>query len=237
MVEILICDDQEIITKQLSQFIQEDALQRKIPFVIKSYHSGEQLITYLQEEKLIKRIILLDIELPRMNGLDVAKWIRHALDDYASEIIFVTGTAGYERDLFQVRPSGFIPKPINPTHLFKTLDISHHSLEAHTPFLNYSQNGIEKSVLLDDVLYFESQMRKKVIVSHNHIDWFYEKMPQLAQRLEEFPQFVQCHRSYIVNVNHVVRIDGFDLVMANKQLITVKTDDRQKIEQMKLDLF
>lgn len=40
-----------------------------------------------------------------------------------------------------------------------------------------------------------------------------------------------------MNVNHVVRIDGFDLVMANKQLIAVKSDDRQKIEQMKLDLF
>lgn len=167
MIEILICDDQELITKQLSQLLQEYSLQRKLTFEIKCFYSGEQLITYLQEETPMKRIIRLDIEMSRLNGLDVAKWIRHALDDYRSEIIFVTGTAGYERDLFQVRPSGFIPKPINPTHLFKTLDISHHSLEAHTPFFNYNQNGIEKSVLLDDVLYFESQMRKKVIVSHN----------------------------------------------------------------------
>lgn len=237
MIEILICDDQELITKQLSQLVQEYSLQRKLAFEVKCFYSGEQLITHLQEEKLIKRIILLDIELPRMNGLDVAKWIRHALDDYASEIIFVTGTAGYERDLFQVRPSGFIPKPINPTHLFKTLDISNHSLEMHAPFFNYSQNGTEKSVLLDDVLYFESQGRKKSIVTHNHIDWLYVKMSELRRQLETYPQFVSCHRAYIVNVNHVVRIDGFDLVMANKQLIAVKSDDHQKIEQMKLDLF
>lgn len=237
MIEILICDDQEIITKQLSQLVQEYTQQHKTSFWVKSYQSGEQLITYLQKEEPMKRIILLDIEMPIMNGLEVAKYIRHDLKDYASEIIFVTGTNGYERNLFQVKPSGFIPKPIKRTQLFETLGRSYQLLETQSPFFNYSQNGIDKSILLDNILYFESHGRKKVIVSQHHNDWFYENMSQLNQRLEEYPQFVHCHRSYIVNVNHVVRIDGSDLVMENKQLISVKPKERARVEHVLLELF
>lgn len=237
MIEILICDDQEIITKQLSQLVQEYTQQHKTSFWVKSYQSGEQLITYLQKEEPMKRIILLDIEMPIMNGLEVAKYIRHDLNDYASEIIFVTGTNGYERNLFQVKPSGFIPKPIKRTQLFETLDRSYQLLETQSPFFNYSQNGIDKSILLDSILYFESHGRKKVIVSQHHTDWFYENMSQLNQRLEEYPQFVHCHRSYIVNVNHVVRIDGSDLVMENKQLISVKPKERARVEHVLMELF
>ena len=111
----------------------------------------------------------------------------------------------------------------------------HHTTE-HFPLKTAIINK-EFTSSLQNYVIFESQGRKKSIVTHNHIDWLYVKMSELRQQLETYPQFVSSHRAYIVNVNHVVRIDGFDLVMANKQLIAVKSDDRQKIEQMKLDLF
>lgn len=237
MIEILVCDDDTMITSHLSQLIENYILMRSAPFNVKTFLSGESLITHLQNTEAKKRIILLDIEMAGMSGLDVAKYLRDVLKDYRSELIFVTATNGYERDLFQVRPSGFISKPVDKTVLFETLDRSYHILGESSDFFSYNQKGLNKSILIDDILYFESSGRKKIIVAQDHTDWFNATMSQLKKDIEIYPQFIQCHRSYIVNVKHLVGRDGSDLIMSNKQLISVKSDIIPKVEHAVFQFF
>lgn len=237
MIEIIICDDQKNITTHLSELVQGYIEQWQTPTFLKSFQSGERLIKYLDHAEPKKRIILLDIEMAKLSGLDVAIYIRNTLKDYISEIIFVTGTSGYERELFQVRPSGFIAKPINSTKLFDTLNKVYEQLGMNQPFFSYNQNRVNKSIRLDGILYFESSGRKIKVVTHDYDDWFYEKMTPLRRRLTEYPQFVSCHRSFIVNVKHVTRKEGSNLVMSNGLTISVSANKIASLEQTLLRYF
>lgn len=237
MIEIIICDDQKDITTHLSGLVQDYIKQWKFPTFVKSFQSGERLINYLDHAEPKKRIILLDIELTQVSGLEVALYIRNTLNDYLTEIIFVTGTSGYERELFQVRPSGFIPKPIDSIQLFETLDKVYAQLGINQNFYSYSQHGVDKSIRLDDILYFESSGRKINLITLTHTDWFYDKMSSLKQQLKAYPHFVSCHRSFIVNVKHVSRKDGLNLFMTNGQKIPLSANKVKTLEQTLLRYF
>lgn len=237
MVEILICDDQEFITECLSKYILDQIIIKNSNVTVKSFLTGESLIEYLQYAQPKKRIILLDIEMIPMDGLSVAKYIRNALNDYTTEIIFVTGTNGYERDLFEVRPSGFISKPINFDALYNTLTRVYNLLNSEHVYFQYSQHGIKKSIRLDDILYFESMNRKIKLVSTNHTDSFYEKMTTLNNRLVDYPHFVSCHRSFTINVNKIIRREGSRLIMTDNKSIPISNNKKDLVEKALLQFI
>lgn len=237
MVEIIICDDQNIVTKNLSKYILDRIIIKKLNISVKSFLTGKNLIQYLTNAPSKKRIILLDIDMIPMNGLSVAKYIRNKLNDYSSEIIFVTGTNGYERDLFGVRPSGFIPKPVDYNYLSNTLSNVYNRINAEISYFHYSQHGIKKSIRVDDIIYFENMNRKIEVVTTNQTDWFYQKMSTLSEQLSEHPQFIVCHRSFLINSMKVVRKNGSNLIMSDNKVIPISRKKLKSVEKSLLNFL
>lgn len=217
MIEILICDDDTYINNSLSSAIQKYLRRNNLQASIMCFNSGEAIIQYLENAKQQSRLIFLDIELGSISGIDVAHFIRHILEEHTSEIIYITGTYGYERKLFEFAPAGFLAKPIEDKSLSKVLSQVLKRMKLKRIKFFYEQFGIKKSVVLDEILYFESFGRKIYFHSRNREDWFYKKISTLVSELNEYPQFIQTHRSYIVNLNHVssigkkeVQLDTFE---------------------------
>lgn len=231
MIEILICDDDGYITKDLSKHILDRISSNNLNASVKSFFSGDSLLNYLQKTIQRKRMILLDIEMKNKDGLTVAKYIRNVLNDYTTEIIFVTGTNGYERALFEVRPSGFITKPINYDYLYSTLNRVYNLLNIEHEYFTYYQHGVEKSIRLNDIVYFESMSRKIELNTVDYTDWFYEKMSSLKHQLITHPQFVLCHRSFIINCKQIKRKDGANLIMTNDSSIPISNKKLKSVEE------
>ena len=110
-MKIAICDDDKKICTQIENTLLEYAEKSMQNVEVLVFFSGEDLIEYMNKGNLFQ-LIYLDIEMKKMNGVDVGKYIRKILKDYATEIVYISGHNGYDRQLFDVQPLHFIEKPI-----------------------------------------------------------------------------------------------------------------------------
>lgn len=115
-MRILICDDDELITKQLSKYIQNyfEHSSAKCP-KISCFSDGESLLADEGE----KDILFLDIEMPGTNGI----FVGHELKKQNSNIIIfvITSYSEYLDDAMRFHVFRYLSKPLDKQRLFRNL--------------------------------------------------------------------------------------------------------------------
>ncbi|MES2704775.1 MAG: LytTR family DNA-binding domain-containing protein [Bacteroidota bacterium] len=175
-------------------------------------------------------LLFMDISMPGKNGIDLLK----LLPSLDSEIIFVTAHDNYALDAFSFSASGYILKPIDDAQLSLAINkatarIDNKRLARQTspaPASISDKIGIPNKhgidyVKVSDILYLESTNKctkivtgKTEYISSNYLGKF--------KPLVEPHSFFQVHRSYIVNLNSILRYETSGLlIMSNKQEIPV----------------
>ena len=112
MLRFAICDDEEGICSRLEEYINTYCNSKMIKSEIDIFNSGESFIRFLKNDNRY-HIIFLDIELKNCNGIDVSEHIRNVIGNETVQIVYVSGKAGYDRQLFTYRPFYFVDKPFD----------------------------------------------------------------------------------------------------------------------------
>ena len=115
MLNIAICDDDLIFASKIETLLLQISQNRFIEMSIDVYSDGYELWNEISSGKEYE-LLYLDIEMVRLNGIDVAKKIREINID--SVIIYISGYDNYFIDLFEVEPFRFIRKPVNENIFF-----------------------------------------------------------------------------------------------------------------------
>lgn len=119
MIKIAVCDDEEIIRKQIKNYISEYFSTKKINFEIYEFSSGIDLLQ--SSQKNIFSFIFLDIDLGKYNGVNIAKSIRD-IQVSPINIVFVTSYEEYRTKVFSIHTFDYIIKPIKKDVFYKVLD-------------------------------------------------------------------------------------------------------------------
>lgn len=138
---LLIVDDDKIITEILGDFFEEN------DFIVSLAYDGKTAISLYRKE--MPDLVLLDLDLPVMNGFEVAEIIRN--EDYITPIIFMSGswlTEEYKIKGYELGAIQFLNKPIsqkvllsqiknklNPPIVEKTITIGQNSFRLHNQML------------------------------------------------------------------------------------------------------
>lgn len=221
MTTALIADDEEAPREQLLAALRVawPALQ-----VVAVAHNGTDAWDLFLEHQ--PRLCFLDIRMPGMTGLEVARRI----GDQA-QIVFVTAFDEHALAAFDAGAIDYVLKPVDTTRLAKTLarvqaradapdlhQLIHqltHQLSAplrKPPPLQVLQASIGREVRLircDEVVYFESDARYTRVVTETADALIRTPLKELLAQLDE-QLFWQVHRSVIVNHRHIhsaVRVD------------------------------
>ena len=216
MVNIIICDDclntLEIIKNIVEYSYNEISFKQ---FNIKTFNNSEDTITYTKNNYDEKKIYILDIDLnEERNGLLLGREIRK-LDDYKSEIIFVTNHIQMAFKVFQykLRVLEFIDKNYNLDKQLKE------SILIATEILTKNSEKIEEKSLqikfgtqifniqLKDIICFETiKSTKKILLykANNRLE-FYGTLKELKNSLDY--NFIQVHKTTIVNKNFIRSIN------------------------------
>ena len=117
--KIAVCDDMEEDVKYISSAVNQWAEKENIMVDIETFPSAESFLSRYAEQKAFD-ILLLDIEMPSMNGVELAKRIRKEND--AVQIIFITGYTDYIAEGYEVSALHYLVKPLSETKLFKVLN-------------------------------------------------------------------------------------------------------------------
>lgn len=237
MLLIAVCDDIPIECADIAKQIETILKQSNTDFMIKKFFGGLELI----QSRESFDIIFLDIKMPNINGMELAKQIRK--QGRQSLIIFITSASEYVFDAFDVEAFQYLLKPIQTDKLKNVLEkaTKKMQIDANIDFLMISANRQIQKVFLKDILYIESIGRIAKIHCNNGTLETYEQIGILEDKLSD-KFFFRCHKCFLVNLNFVdafnkteVRLENGEKIMLAKR----RYEDFQKaiLSYMKIKAF
>lgn len=213
-MNLFLCDDQPEFMAEFETQLNEYFISRQLSFQLFFYTSGAQLL----DAPISPDIIFLDIKMEGLSGLETAKNIRKY--NSRSKIIFLTAYKQYVFQSFDVDASHYLIKPVNPKKLHAVLDHVIGQLEApSTQFLVFQAKTSTIRLPYSEILFLEVQNRKIIVHTRTETTVFYGKLETLEKNLP--PQFFRCHRSFIANMDFILRFNKTDLFFTNGETIPV----------------
>lgn len=234
MFRIAICDDEQIICSQIENILLDYSKSTGLEIDIIVFYSGEELYKYMELGYSFD-LIYLDIEMEPMNGLEVGKMIRNRMQNHKTDIVYISGKNGYDRQLFDVQPLHFIPKPIKPNKVIEDLKLAMIRADKLGGLFAYKKANESHKVPIKDIIYFESFGRETRIVTVNHEDIFYGVMQKIFEIVAKY-QFIKIHRSYIVNYNHISTFRYEEVIMSNGIILPISQARRKEIKDIQLSI-
>ena len=163
-------------------------------------------------------LIFMDISMPEKSGFDLLG----LLPDISSEIIFVTAHSEFAIEAFEHAAIGYLLKPINDKKLVNTVNRAIKIIEQKQ---NLPQNNAVNKIgipdadsiayyNIDDILYIETVNRYTKVVT---IDREIISSYSLGMYRKALPpdMFYSAHRSFIINLNYVSRLDANNFIIMN----------------------
>lgn len=226
MLLLAVCDDMPMECADIAKQIENILKQSNIDFMIKKFFSGQELF----HSKENFDIIFLDIKMPKISGMDLAKKIRE--QGKQSLIIFITAAREYVFEAFDVEAFQYLLKPIQNQKLKTVLEKATKRLQidANTDFLIISADRQTKKVFLKDILYIESIGRIAKIHCNEGTLETYEQIGILADKLAD-KSFFRCHKCFLVNLDYVDAFDKTEVRLENGESIMLakrRYEDFQK---------
>lgn len=237
MLNIAICDDDLEFCGKLESILVEIEKQEKIKMSIDIYQSGEVLIKAIEAEKTCYDMIFMDIEMEGMDGLETAKRIRKK--DEIVVLIYVTGYESYAIEAYEVQPFRFIVKPIDREKIYKYFMKAYEKIMAGDFYFRYKFKKSYFRVLVNDIMYFESEKRViKIHLQDGSVRRFYEKLNNIENRMkQEKVDFYRLHKSLLVNTRYIVRKSYDHVELANGTLLDISEDKRREMGEIYVELI
>ncbi len=213
-MRIAICEDEPAQARVLTRLVHSWARARLLDASVDVFHSAEALLFAWEDAGY--DALLLDIQMPGLDGMETARRIRQSNDQVA--IVFVTGFADYMAEGYDVAALHYLMKPVNEDKLFATLDRASAALDNAEPTLLLQADGQTVCLQQKDILYAEA-LAPLVRVATAGAD--YESRMNLGDLEKQLSPslFARCHRSYVVGLAHVRRLTRTDVMLDNGQSV------------------
>lgn len=203
-MKICILDDEHIAAEYLKELLQDSIKNYTLntPIDIYSFSRSDILLDFVRCNK--PEIIFLDIEMPGISGLEVAKTINKNKVDfgYSSDLPFIimsTAHTEYGYDAYQNDVFDYLLKPVSEERIDKTLNKLFDKIgktnRART--LTVNNNGIDVLLRAEDIVYLKADMKYIQIKTKAKSFIISDTLNNLEETLTDF---VRVHRGYLVNV-------------------------------------
>ena len=234
MFRIAICDDEPIICSQIEKIALDYGRRTSNSIAVDVYFSGEELYRFL-EDGIYYDMIFLDIELKKLNGIDVGKKIRNEMNNEAVSIVYISGKESYAMDLFEVRPMHFLIKPIKTEKIFTVLQKGMELSNQLCQTFQYKEGHHIRKIEVKSIMYFESTDRKVKMITLKGDEIFYGTLADVFPKVEKYGFFF-CHKSYLVSYCHVIKFEYDKLFMKNGMILPISQPKRKIIREIQMRL-
>ena len=209
--KIAICDDSQADTEYLTTLVKEWAKDRTA--IIKTFPSAEAFLFKYAEEKDFD-ILLLDIEMGKMDGVTMAKAIRQ--DNESVQIVFITGYSEYIADGYDVAALHYLIKPVKTEQLLSVLDRAAERLKKNEKELLLKTADETVVMPVREIRYLDVQ--QNYVTVHGKTDVTVKRtLGEFEKELDE--RFFRLGRSYIVNLTCVRRISKTEVILTDGSAI------------------
>ncbi len=214
--KIGICDDDAAQREHLMAIVAAWAKRGRCLTEVKQYSDAKAFLFEYSEEKDFD-ILLLDIEMPQISGIELAKTVRR--DNTAVQIVFITGYYEYFGDGFDVSALHYLVKPVDAGKLLPVLDKAAANLSYRQRSVLVSTQDAEVKLPLEDIIYVEAENVYVVVHTVRTTYRMRSTLSKFAEQLDE--TFFKVHRSYVAALKYIVKITRGSITMINGDQIPV----------------
>ncbi|MDE7297224.1 MAG: LytTR family DNA-binding domain-containing protein [Lachnospiraceae bacterium] len=213
-LKIAVCDDDTSQRRYLLETVSAWTKKNRHPAELREYADAKSFFFDYGEEKDFD-ILLLDVEMPGMSGIELAREVRR--ENSAVQIVFITGYYEYFGDGFDVSALHYLIKPVDAGRLGPVLDRAADNLAYRERSVLLSTADGSIKVPLADILYVESE--NVYIIVHTARENYRTRMAlrKFEEQLDE--TFFKVHRSFVVGLRHVKKITRTDVTMTNGDVV------------------
>ena len=208
-----ICDDEEKSREMIKEYCQQMEQDLEETFEYKMFASGEEVLEY----KADIHILLLDIEMGGMNGIDAMKKLEDA--DNIKNILFVSGYPDMVFEAFGEKTRGFVCKPVEYKRFSREITkIIEKEFEDNSDrYIEIVANNSHVTIDAEHIMYISGQGRYATIVMDDIEYLVCENLKYWEERLEQF-NIKRVHKSYLVNYKYVSELKGTGVKMKNTEM-------------------
>lgn len=237
MLKTILVDDEPmartvlrgILEEYFAENVQIVAECKDVPEAVKAIH------------KYNPDIVFLDIEMPTYNGFDLLEFFGKGQINF--KIIFVTAYSEYALQAFQISAVDYLLKPLQVEDVERALEklsalptLPDENTQYQTLLENFQQPQERKIVLqtsdnvyvlrFSDIVFLEAEGGYSNVHTETQGIILISKRLAQFEYLEETKLFFRAHRSYLINIEKIQRIDkrNFTILMSNGKEVGLSQD-------------
>lgn len=231
-LSVAVIDDNQTDIKYVSGLVSLWAEAADHTVRIRTFQSAEEFLFHYEEDKEYD-ILLLDIEMGDMNGVELAKKIRQNNDSV--QMVFITGFPDFMVEGYEVSALHYLMKPVSEEKLHNVLDKAVGNLEKSEKRLCVTFERQTIFVPLHQILYIEAQKQYVQIYTVDSDYRMKESLSNVEKQVDEY--FFKCHRSFLVNLRHVSQIKSNCVVLKNGEEVPISRGMAEQIGKEIIRLF
>ncbi len=224
-MKIAICDDDPTMISIIKDGLQECFGRHGVPYSILEFLSGEDLVSHAQRVKSCD-LVILDVKMYKTSGLQAAAQLREL--GLSSKIIFVSNMVEAAPQGYEVNAYRYIIKDANfQKNFFRSIDNIINDYLVPLATLTFRVQDTEYTIPTKTIVYLESQLRKIKLVTSRQKDMstlteylFYALIQEMDVVLSG-GGFIRTHKSYLVNLAYIARIENQQAVLHNGNTIPI----------------
>lgn len=225
MINIGVCDDESVHRNRIKEILLDILNTFNVNYEIYEYDSGESL---LENYPSNLDILIIDIQMKSINGMDTARKIRENDDNV--EIIFMTSFSEFMQDGYEVRAYRYLLKPINENKIMKHItpcikDI----MRKRSNYITLNIRNYIDRIKIDSILYIETSRPNVLIYTNDNMYSIKMSMSKIEKTLKNCG-FFRCHASYMINLSKVESMYGNTVKVGGKDIPISK----YKVKELKL---
>lgn len=211
MINIAICDDEEIFLQKENALISEYMIKKGHQFNIDLFFSGKEFLECNNIEQY--DIVFLDVSMDEIDGIETAKRIR--ANNKSVYLVFVTAYITYSTEGYKVDASRYILK--NDLMFEMAIEECLYAIMQKMEVLDNKQTflfqGGKRKLNLSEIVYIESNLHKLIFhmnASKKNQYVMYEKLDVVDATISN-TDFCRIHKSYLVNMKYADDIERYNL--------------------------
>lgn len=232
MIQVGICDDETSILHTIEVLSQDCFCENQIFATIQTFHNSKELL-YEVQDGMHFDLLLLDIEMPEMTGMELASIMKTYLPEVL--IIFITSHLEYALDAYELSIFRYIPKNNMKNKLYYALcDASSYiQVQMSKSYIIHNQNRLER-IPYKNLLYITHEEKNALLFTNlstsTQDPYKVRKSLQEVYQDLDFNEFLFIDRGCIVNISHIMSIknnecilsDGTNLAISQARMYEVK---------------
>ncbi len=213
MLKTLIIDDEPLAHQVIRHHLQNcDDIA-----LLAGCYSATAALHYLAQQQV--DLLLLDINMPALTGIELLRVLHNR-----PAVIIISAHKEYALDGFELDVVDYLLKPVSAQRLFAALNKVRRRISSVTlptePYIVLKVDRGKRKFLLNDISLFEAygnyvkvwQGEQMTLVSST-LKWLLQQLPG--------QQFVQVHKSFVVNKHKILAVDNEQLRLDGNQQVKV----------------